>query len=250
MKGVVILSSKDIIKIVGVSIISLIVLFFSIELISYVLYRSSFPDRVDWFYDDFSTGMEDWTGLDANYQQTSKEASGVVILAKDKYFAPSIMRSLNLTEMGQESFVYHFRVYVSSFQGDAMTLGVVTYASGLFTIVENEDGYLGISTDLMAEAEFSKNRNARVEKDTWQDIYFYYNNDANTIKLYNGKDRALILKNQTVSMPLSEIWLGSIWIGGTENYGAPMGVEYDDVSISNQGILPRLNFWEYIMSQF
>jgi len=238
------------VKVIACIILVTVVLFFGIEFICWRLYLSALPDRADWFQDDFAEGISDWRTLDTAYIPLSHEAEGVMLLAKDKFFAPSAMRRINLTQMGQETFVFYFRIYSGSFQGDAVTLGSIVYSTGILTIIQNKEGQLGIATELMDEAVYSTGSLSKVKQDEWQDIYLVYHNGKNTVELMNGKSKALTLENYTISVPLSEIWLGAIWIGGSENYGAPVNMEYDEVAVSNLGILPKPTFIEFIVNQF
>lgn len=238
------------VKVITCLLLAAAILFFVVEFICWRVYLSGIPARTDWFLEDFSDGIKDWETLDATYMPFSHEAEGVMQLAKDKFFAPFANQKINLTRMGQESFVFHFRVYNDSFQGDAVTLGSIVYSTGVITIVQNKKGELGLSPDLMTEASYSTNSLAKINQKEWQDIYLLYDNSRQTVRLLNGKSTALTEEEYPISTPLLEIWLGAIWIGGSENYGAPAGIEYDEVSVSNPGILPKPAFIEFIVGQF
>lgn len=238
------------VKILFRIILIIIVLFFIIEFIAWQLYLSSFPKKVDWYSEDFTNGIDQWRCLDATYLLENHDERGVLKLSKNSYFAPSAMKSIDITHMGQESFVFYFRVYSASFLGDVVNLGSLSYATGELSIVEKNNGYLGLATNMMEKATFSTNKKAKLHDNQWNDIYLYYDNSRKLIRLYNDKNLVLTIKDFTISMPLNEIWLGSIWIVGEENYGAPTDIEYSFVNISNKGRLPKLNFWEFIATKF
>jgi hypothetical protein len=238
------------IKAILLLIIALILIFLLVEFIFWRFYIESFPTREDWYSESFIDGIQDWETLDATYLPISHEADGVLQLAKNEYYAPSATTDLNLIKMGQDDFIFHIKVYVTSFLDDSLTLGTLAYSTGQYAIVLNKDNYLGIASNLMGNATYSNKDFTRIKRDMWQDIYLYYKDEKETISLYNGGKLALTVDEQIISMPLTDLWLGSIWIGGKEKYGAPIEIQYDEINISNRGILPKENFWQFLKNQF
>lgn len=137
-----------------------------------------------------------------------------------------------------------FHYYVEVFDGAGAKIGGIGSE-----LTPDKDHYLGITYNLFDKASYSHNIASKLKKNRWQDVYLYYDSGKKAIYIYNGESLATKIEYKAFTSPLQEVWLGSIWIGGGENYGPPINILYDEISISNRGILPKPSFIQYIINR-
>ena len=224
---------------VAAAILLLIISFFL-----WAWYRhTTLPEPEVYFHEDLGQGIEGWQTLDAIWL----EKEGVIRLARQKYAAPYLARSLPPEQAPPEDFVWHFPVRVSSFTDEAVVLGALVLPYSTVAVVVNEEGRLGVAQNLFAPPSYTTAVLARLPKGEWQDIYLLLSDREKKLELYLNNRRVLTREWLEPVFPVEQIWLGALWLKGAGNYGAPLDVCYKSITLGNKGILPKASFLGFLL---
>ncbi|MCB2293653.1 hypothetical protein LGK95_08965 [Clostridium algoriphilum] len=226
-------------------ILSILLLFFSIFFIKWIVYRLSFPSEIVNYEESFSQGIDNWTALDATWKAKDGEENGIIQLSKRKYATPYIQKNLKISQAPPQNFVCQIRLKVSSFTGNAVTLGTLVFPTGQITLVMNENNQIGVSYNIFEKPVYSQGLFSRLSKNQWYDIYVLVNGSNKQIIVYVGGNQVLTNPYISLTTPVQEIWLGAIWLEGGGRYGAPLNISYKTVKLGNKGLLPKLSFIKY-----
>lgn len=228
-------------------VISFIAVFFNLMINWWNCIRE-IPSEKVYFSENFNDSMDRWESLDGKLINENNEDSSekYVKLSVNKYFAPHLKHEMAENETPPDSFVFKFKVRVSNFTGEAITLGTLSFATQPIVIVANQDRQVGIAHDMFTNPIYSNNLKGRLKKDEWQDVYVMVDGRKQTLTVYINNSKAISESFKDITYPLKQIWLGTIWVKGGGNYGAPMDVSFDDVTIGNEGILYRPTLIQYI----
>lgn len=209
---------------------------------------SNYPDKVIYYQETFDESMGKWEGIDAKWQQETKEGqeNGSVNLSAKKYLAPHIKYDLSIEESSSDVFVWHFQTRVASFTDKAMTLGALGFSAGPMVIVVDNKGGLGIANNLFDPPVYDSNPMVNFKKDKWQDIYVHVDGVKQKLIFYINDKKVLTQEWKQATFPVQEIWLGAIWLKGGGSYGVPLDVSYDNITLGNEGLLPKPSFLEYM----
>lgn len=229
-------------------ILAVFLLLFSIFFIKWAIYWFTFPKKIVYFQDSFSEGINNWTVLDGTWKAKDGYENGVIQLSKKQYAAPYIEKDLQLSQSPPESFVWQTRLKVSSFTGNALTLGTVAFPNGQITLVINKNNQLGVSYNLFDKPVYSQGPFSSLNRNKWYDIYVLVDGSKKKIIVYVGNKQVLTNPYISSTLPVQELWLGSIWLEGGGQYGAPLDVCYSTVNLENNGALPKLSFLPYTMN--
>jgi len=225
------------------------IILFVISLIGYVQ-NIQRPLPTMYINESFQKGIHEWVGVDYTWidQENEQEQprKGIVKLARKEYLAPYLMYKIPLDKAPQESFVWHFRTKVSSFTDDAIVLGALIVPNDTITISVNDRGQLGIGHHLFEPPRYSESLLGKVTKEKWEDIHVYIDVEEKELTLFIDNKRVLKEELHSETYPVQEIWIGAIWLKGAGNYGAPLNIQYDEISIGNKGILPKPSYVEYL----
>jgi hypothetical protein len=214
-------------------------------LISYHYYNLSFPVKEIYYSEEFSEGLGSWKGLDIEWLKEGQ--NGIITLSKKKFATPYAMVNLSAEQAPPTKFVWHFRTRVSSFTNNAVTLGTLIFPTGQITIFTDQAGRLGLADNLFNEATYSVGAFEKLKRNEWQDLYIIKDDIKRTISLFNGGIEVLEIENEFLNLSPQELWLGAIWLNGSEDYGAPLNISYDTVELGNEGILKK-SYWTYLMN--
>ena len=226
-------------------ILSILLLLFSILFVKWIVYRLSFPSKIEYFKESFSKGFDNWKSLDGTWKAKDGIDNGIVQLSQKQYAAPYIQKNLKLSQTPPQSFVWQTRLKVSSFTRDAVTLGTLIFPTGQITLVMNVNNQVGVSYNIFDNPIYSQGLYSHLSKDQWYDIYVFVNGSNKDIMVYVGNNLVLINPYVSSTTPVQEIWLGSIWLEGGGRYGAPSNISYNTVNLGNKGLLPKLSFIKY-----
>jgi len=229
-------------------ILSILLLLFSIFFIKWVVYRFSFPDKIVYFEESFSQGINNWTALDGTWKAKDGKENGIIQLSQSKYATPYIQKTLDISQSPPQSFVWQTRLKVSSFTGNAVTLGTLVFPTGQITLVMNVNNQIGVSYNLFDKPVYSQGLFSRLSKNQWYDIYVLVNGSNKQIIVYVGDNQVLTKPYISSTTPVQEIWLGAIWLEGGGRYGAPTNISYKTVNLGNKGLLPKLSFIKYSLN--
>lgn len=244
------LNFKNIFRIKSIlSIILLIILLlFSVFFIKWIVYRFTFPNKIVYFQESFSKGIDNWKALDGTWKAKDGKENGIIQLSQKKYATPYIYKKLKLSQTPPQNFVWKIRLKVSSFTGNGVTLGTLIFPTGQITLVMNTDNQLGVSTNIFDKPVYSQGLYSHLSKNQWYDIYVLVNNSAKNITLYAGDAQLLVNPYISSTIPVQEIWLGAIWLEGGGRYGAPLNISYTTVDFGNKGLLPKQSFIKYTIN--
>lgn len=211
---------------------------------------AKWPEPEIYFKTGFNRSLAGWKNIDAQWLEQYEKRQGILKLNRKKYMTPYAMKTLSLEQTPSETHVLHFAVRVNSFTEDAITLATLYYPTGPLAIIVNKDSHLGFSDDLFAQPEYKNSPRDYLLKDKWQDIYVYINNEEKNITLYLGPQKILTRTWESPTYPVQEIWLGAVWYKGSGNYGSPINIAYDRVTLGNKGIIPKPNIFNFIRNVF
>lgn len=227
-----------------------ILCFFTIEFIAWQIYLNSFPQREEWFTEDFESGIDIWTVIEGTYLPYEHDEIGVLKLSSDQSYASFTIQKLQLEEIDQYSFIFHIKVYSLCFSGKEIPLGTAIFDNGRIAIVTNTEGNLGLQTDSSENIVYSTHKNAKLMNNQWENIYLYYDNIRKFAQLYHGKSLILTIIDVDAEMPLTEVCLGPNNYEKNDYNAIPSDVYYSSIRIGNKGILPKQSFLEFIKNQF
>lgn len=233
-----------------IKILILIIIIFLILFISWIFYLESFPEKKVYFNDSFDQGLTDWKGIDMSLElknpKHDKKDKMVKLLAKE-YLAPHIYYDLPSSKAPPATFVYHFEVKVSSYTDEAVTLSALIFPTDPTAIVSRKDGTLGSSHSLFAKPTYST-LSSKLKKDTWQDIYIYFDISKHNYTIYIDDKKVLTNEYKGSTYPLQKIWLGTLWVKGGGSYGSASDICYDNISLGNKGLLEKASFPHYLLN--
>jgi len=232
---------KPILSIILAIILLLVATFF----VKWIAYRFSFPNKIVYFQESFSQGIDNWNGLDGIWKAKDGKENGIIQLSKNKYAAPYIKKTLQISQTPPQSFVWQIRLKVSSFTGNAVTLGTLVFPTGQITLVINDNNKIGVSYNLFDKPVYSQGLFSGLSKNQWYDIYVLVNGSNKKIIVYVGDNQVLTNPYVSTTTPVQQIWLGAIWLEGGGQYGAPSDISYKTVNLGNKGLLPKLSFIKY-----
>ena len=204
------------------------------------------PEIQYYFQETFQEKGENWNGVDYSWDKENN----LIQLSRQEYLAPNIMFPIPLEQAPQELLVFHFRVNVSKYTDNALTLGALVFPQGSLALIINDDGNIGIARELFDQPKFVDSIFNSLSNDEWQDIHVYVNSKKDLLQIYLNNHQVLSEQWDDEIYPLQEIWLGSIWLKGPANYGAPLDLKYDSIEIANEGLVPKPSFMEYIKLLF
>lgn len=218
-------------------------------IIVWLLYILTLPKGKIYFKEDFTYGISKYRSLDAIWLQQDKDGTkhGIVLLSKKKYAAPYLQVTIPKTSIPEKEYVLHFRIKVSSFDNDALTLGAIFLPSMPIVVISNSNGQLGFSHDLFQKPVYASKLSTKLSRNKWHDIYIHVDPKRKQNILYLDYKKVLREEWDGMTFPLQEFWLGALWLGGNQNYGAPINVSYDEVSIGDKYILPKPSFLDFIL---
>lgn len=202
------------------------------------------------FYEPFSS-LEGWDTLDATLLEEYKEKQNVVKLLSSQWAAPYIKRELSEDETPTErNYIWYFQVCVPSFDfrafgqyKDATVLGELMLGNPInnskipgFAVVLDKNGRLGLQEDVQSDDFMNKDpvysQKPVITADKWEDIYVRVYGSENKIMLFRGSENVLTHSWERATLPVREIWLGHVFLGGKGNYGVPIdGVYYGEVAL-------------------
>jgi len=184
-----------------------------------------------------------WQGVDY-----TENDDGTMSINRDRYYAPHMMTYLQTAEAPQEVAVIKARMALDRFTGQALNLITSYTPSGAISLIIKRDGsnryQLGLLTGhdqdpALGSSSFGEGSN-------WQDVYLVLDGRENMAYGYVNGNREVSMDWNGTVYPLMEIWLGSFWVGGNNNFGVPVGqfIEYVTVGDENY-ILANQSFLEY-----
>lgn len=226
-------------------ILSFIILLFSVFFIKWTVYRFSLPNKIVYYEESFSKDIDKWNALDGTWKAKDGNENGIIQLSQKQYATPYIQRNLLISQTPPQDFVWKTRLKVTSFTGNAVTLGTLVFPTGQITLIMNANNQIGVSYNLFDKPVYSKDPFSHLSRNQWSDIYVLVNGSNKKIIVYVGDNQ--VLTNQFISSttPVQEIWLGAIWLEGGGRYGAPLNISYNTVNLGNKGSLPKLSFIKY-----
>lgn len=226
-------------------ILSILLLLLSIFFIKWIVYQLSFPNKTVYFEESFSQGIDNWTALDGTWKAKDGKENGIIQLSQRQYATPYINKTLQISQTSPQSFVWKTRLKVSSFTGNAVTLGTLVFPTGQITLVMNQNNQIGVSYNLFDKPVYSQGVFSCLSKNQWYDLYVLVNGSDKKIIVYVGDNQVLTNPYISSTTPVQEIWLGAIWLQGGGQYGAPSNISYESVNLGNNGLLPKLSFVKY-----
>ncbi len=185
-----------------------------------------------------------WEGVD-----NTERDDGTISISRDRYYAPHMMTYLQTTEAPQEVIVVKVRMALERFTGQALNLVTAYTPSGEVSLIIKREGetryQLGLLTDHSATPALGNSSFG--EGSNWQDIYLVLDGRKKMAYGYlDGTRQVSMAWNGTV-YPLMEIWLGSFWVGGNNNFGVPVGLLIKYVTVSDENYLAaNQSFQEYL----
>lgn len=197
------------------------------------------PEAEIYFTADISEDMKGWTALDARWVE---EEQGVR-LSRREFVAPYLMYHLSPEESPPEDFVWHLPLKVSSFTDGALVLGAVFLPHGPLAVVMDREGRLGFAHDLFAPPDYSILASMPTEQ--WVNLYVHFNDTEDQVELYMDGRQVHTASMLEPTFPVSEVWLGALWIKGAGNYGTPIDVTYKSITFGNESLINTLSYWEY-----
>jgi hypothetical protein len=238
-------------------ITSLLLVIFSIIMVTLIILFILFvnenqrPTTVTYFNETFSNqDGNQWKLLDAALEKDLQSSNQYIALKREEYVSPHLTTKLDYKDTPQGSFVLKFSTKVNQFMDHAIVLATIKFSPGDFAIVLNRDGKLGIARNMFGDAIYSKRTFSTFKQNEWQDVTVFFDIENEEIVLYlNNK---ILLQQPLIEQtyPIHELWLGSVWIGGKEKYGAAIDVKYDSIEIANEGLVPQVSYPEFIRLTF
>ena len=226
-------------------ILAFILLLFAAFFVKWIAYRLSFPNKIVYFQESFSQGIDNWDVLDGIWKAKDGKENGIIQLSKNKYAAPYIKKALQISQTPPQSFVWQIRLKVSSFTRNAVTLGTLVFPTGQITLIINANNQIGVSYNLFDKPVYSQDVFSSLSKNQWYDIYILVDGSNKKIIVYVGDNQVLTNPYISSTTPVQQIWLGAIWLEGGGQYGAPSNISYKTVNLGNKGLLPKLSFIKY-----
>ncbi len=220
-----------------------------------------------------------WYGLDHNIEE------GTVRISRVRYVAPNLHYYFELDEISelQEVAVLKVEMQLDRFINSVFSLLTIFSPAGNVSVIVDKQGRIGLVGGPEGEPEWSERR---IQLERPYDLYLFLDQPNNQVSAYiGGRDdrfglRKLIEKipflnerfgnrvgvTNVVSIdrnftvyPLQDVWLGCVWIGGNNDFGAPLGYEIygfavgdEDLIIANYSLaellraLLRDNVWLWI----
>ncbi|OEF97366.1 hypothetical protein [Desulfuribacillus alkaliarsenatis] len=215
--------------------------------VGWLLELRAIPEPVVYFSDEFQS-LDNWTVIDTTWLTEFSERQGVAALSRHLYVAPNIHRDIQLEESPPDNVVWHFSTRIDSFTEEAFTLGGIYFPTESVVIVMDRKGKIGVAGNIFEIPKYTSTRRHVISKEKWHEVYVHINNSDKAINIY--LDNAIVYRGEwnSPSYPVKELRLGTVWLKGAGEYGAPTSVYYDQVSIANEGILPRPTLASYIRS--
>jgi hypothetical protein len=209
------------------------------------------PQTEIYFEEYFDIGIDHWKSVDAiwlekDLNDTSLQArKNILKLARKEYLAPYAMTKLQLDQSPQEAFVWQFSVRISKFTDDAVTLSSLVLPYAELTIVANDEGKIGFSRNLFEQPTYSTSFNNKLIQNEWQDISVFINPKQKEVTLFLNNKQILVQTLEEEVYPVHEIWLGAIWLKGGGNYGSPIDIQFDEITLGNDALIPKPSFYEF-----
>lgn len=212
--------------------------------IMWIIHNHNHPDPKIYFSTSFDKGIDMYKSLDATWTpENNKSSNGIVTLSSNEYAAPYLMLPVTLSQNPSNPFVFYIKTYISSYTNEAVNLGTLIYPTGSISVITNQNDQIGFSNDLFSKPVYSKT--SPIKKDSWNHIYTCIDTKKNHIYIYVNKSIVLSSEFKATVYPIQEIWLGSIWLYGTGQYGAPKNIKYSNVELGNKGIIPEPSWLEF-----
>lgn len=242
------LKRKRALLIILICIITLIVILFA----GWTWTIVTFPDKKVYFYESFNDGIDGWENIDAELITEIQEgkSNGSVKLASKKYLSPYLIYNFPNGQSPPDNFVWHFKVRQSSFTSNSMTLGALCFSTKPIVLIIDKEGRVGVSHHIFSPPKYASKLTTKLSKAQWQDVYVDIDSKKQQLTIYIDEQKVLSQPYKELTYPLQKVWLGTIWVGGSENYGIPLDVSFDDVTIGNKGLLPKPSFPEYVLNIF
>jgi hypothetical protein len=223
---------------------------FLISSILFIWYLFSIqrPDTKIFFKETFDQELPNkWETADLKLKKSNDD--GIAVLRRDKYFAPILGTDYSLEDSPQKSFTWKFSVRINDFTNETVMLGMIEFPNNDFAVITNKEGQIGITKNLFEEAIYSPKISKKLTLNKWYDITIHFNKEKNIVHVYVDGNKLLETEFNENSYPINSIWLGSVWVGGKEELGVPLGIEFDDLTIANDSQIPVPNFFEFIRNK-
>ena len=171
-----------------------------------------------------------WGGLDYTKDH------GEVHISRVRYMAPHIHYYFSLEEVQavQEVAVLKVNMQLDRFMNNLFGIMTVYFPQGNICVAVDREGRVAIVTDPEGEPVFS---NRRIQLGEKHDIYLLLDSYKGEVTAYIDGRKAVTVERFFDFYPLTDVWLGSPWIGGNNHFGAPLGFTVRDFNIGDENLL-------------
>ncbi len=157
-----------------------------------------------------------WEGLDYTIDE-----EGSVIIYRNRHLAPNIHYDFNYDQVDslRNNVIFTTNTRLTGFINNTYTLLTVFTDSDNISLVTDKTGRIGILSGPDGSPDYS---DPGVFSKETHDISLFFNvRDSQIAALVDGKP-VIIIERYFPFHPIQSVWLGVVWIGGSNNFGPPI----------------------------
>ncbi len=176
-------------------------------------------------------GWDQWEGIDYTM------AGDNILLSREKYMAPNLELEIGDLLQRHSNAVFRNTGRLGGHTGGAYTVFAVrTTAGDMLAVAVDRQGQLALVSDPMAAPEFSESRvlfgASKLEGE--YELLLLIDRGTTNCELYLNGTKVLEEQWPGAENPVTKLWIGSIWIGGGANYGAPIDHEVYEFTVGSK----------------
>lgn len=180
-----------------------------------------------------------WDGIDFDREGDS------IVLSRDRYMAPHLEMEIGDTLQRQSRVAIHSRGRLGGYSGGAYTLmAVKTTIGDTLVVAVDREGRVALVSDPFASPDFS---DARFEGE--YEMLLLIDRGTGSSELFLDGRRVVSNTWSGAENHINKLWVGSIWIGGGANYGAPIDHEIYEVVVGSEEMAAvYMPFGSYVLN--
>ena len=188
------------------------------------------------FHDGFEHGLGGWDeAVDCSLSAAESYSGNYSArLGFRRFSVQYLMRRVGAEEQPTGSFVFEFHVKLVRSSMEAVTLAALVFPTGPVAVAVSKDGRVGLGFGLFEPPVYG---GLKLKRGVWVKVQLHIDYEGERVELYLDDEKALETGLRGRTLPLQEIWIGTIWLGGAGGYGMVMEAYYDDVALGGEELL-------------